>query len=634
MTDRHRILVLAVAFLLAVGTAPTATLAQGESSLTGSFLVGYRSVDVSGTTTKFAEDLNYDDGPRLFRLEFDFVPDENLRSAVDRIRLDVNDFGGDPYETLRLEVAKNGRYELDYRRTKSDYFYHDIILPVEEAGDPALALAGDFHTFDFERVQDRADLTFWVNDRARLLFGFDRFTKRGESTTTLDISRDEFELDKPIDESLNGWSAAFEYSWDKVTLTLEESYRDYENIVEIFAPGQSLGEDPENETILDFFFLDQPYDYSALRSRVTLAARPNERLNVVVSGVLEDLDLDVEAEESSQGIDFTGQPFTIEATGEGDINRDLELFDIDLSYLVTDHFALTGSVRQYNLDQDGELVFGGEPNDGMYEIDTTSIEAGVEWLPSREITVAVGVIEESRDVDLLTFFEGEELKNETAKTDQTGYYGRFNWRPNRTFQLSASLEDASIDDPFALTAPTDRSRYRLQGRVNLENGFWASGNYILAEYENGLNGADGWEADSDQLGVRAGYRKDGLDLGFGYQIHDVDRAVDQVVTTAPGFGGGQVFDFPVFYESEATFWDGRVRYVASQRLTVGADARFYDNDGSFGLSRDDLRAYADIAVMGSYILHLGYRTIDYDEDEVDFDDYDADIIELGLGYRW
>ena len=104
--------------------------------------------------------------------------------------------------------------------------------------------------------------------------------------------------------------------------------------------------------------------------------------------------------------------------------------------------------------------------------------------------------------------------------------------------------------------------------------------------------------------------------------------------TAPGFGGDVPFDFPVFYESDSDFIDGRIRWIGNERVTLGGDFRLYDNSGSFALARDDYRLYADIGVCKTYVLHLGYRMIDYDEDASNFDDYDADIIEVGVGYTW
>ncbi len=350
--ERQYLLTLAcLAMLLAL---PAAASAQG--AFTGLFQIGFRSVDVNGSQNKFDEDINLEDGPRLFRLEVNYIPEDELRKFADRVMIDVNNYGGDPFETLSLSVEKFGRYDFSYDRRKSAYFYEDIILPVDQAGDPALARAGDFHHFDLDRVHDRADFKVWLNDKATFNFGLNRYTRRGDSTTTLDISRDEFEFDKPVDESLNDYLGSFSYSWEKATLVLEQRYRDFDNPVELFLPGQSLGEDPNDATVLDFYFLNQPYDFTSNDSIVRLIAEPNRNLIVRAQADFQSLDLDLRADETGAGTAFNGQPLEIDSEGAGEVDRDMDLFDVDLTYLVGTNWAINFAVRQYTLDQTGTLV--------------------------------------------------------------------------------------------------------------------------------------------------------------------------------------------------------------------------------------------------------------------------------------
>jgi hypothetical protein len=56
--------------------------------------------------------------------------------------------------------------------------------------------------------------------------------------------------------------------------------------------------------------------------------------------------------------------------------------------------------------------------------------------------------------------------------------------------------------------------------------------------------------------------------------------------------------------------------------------------GTGGLDREDFRIFGEYAFAPGYLVQLGYRTIYYDEESFDFDDYDADILEVGVGYRW
>ena len=619
--------VLFTALLAVGGTVPVAHAEDTEpNAFTGTFRLGLRSVDVGGAERKYREDLNLDDGPRLFDLSFVYAPTGEEQRLVDRVDLEARNLGGDPFEHLRLGIRKFGAFTFTYDRRTSSYFYDDLILPVALA-DPNASNAGDFHTFDFDRVRDTAKLDLRLSERAKLSFGFDRFTKKGESTTTLDISRDEFELDRPIDESLNGYRGSFQYTWPKATLILEEYVRDYENAVEIFLPGFSLGENEGDATTLDFFFLDQPYDFTSFQHTARLLLRPNARMDIQITAQLEDLDLDVEAAERSQGTTFQGTPFSEEAAGAGGIDRDLEQLLVEGSYAITDRVAIVGGVSRRDLDQEGAFLFDDGLNQSAWTVATTGAELGVEWAVHREVTLALGVSQEERDVEVFAADGSFDfLADEEQRTERTGAFALASWRPARHGELSLEVEDDAFDDPFALSSPTDRRRYRLRGRYAWDSGWNLSGAYQLRRDEN--TNSD-WTGDTESLNLRVGFQSSRLAVSAGFSNVSLDREIDQVVV-----GGFLERLFAIDYEADADFFDARVRYRAHDRLTLGADVRLYQNAGSFGLEREDVRGWVEVGVLERYVLSVAYRVVDYDEDDVDFDDYDADILELGIGYSW
>ena len=100
--------------LLAAGTWSLPAAAE-EGEIDGRFRLGYRFVDTSGNENKYREDLNLDEGARLFELRLDFEAPENLRTLVDRASLDVQTFGGDPFETLHLRVQRFGSFDFRSR---------------------------------------------------------------------------------------------------------------------------------------------------------------------------------------------------------------------------------------------------------------------------------------------------------------------------------------------------------------------------------------------------------------------------------------------------------------------------------------------------------------------------------------
>lgn len=637
MKRQTAIALLPLLFLgLGVALAPAAgAQEEGADRFDGRIVLGFRSVDVNGTATKYREDVNQSDGPRLMDFDFELTPEGAARAFADRIVLDVNDFGDDPFETLRLAVDKFGSYRFSYDRWESEYFYQDIILP-HDLADVRTSTGGDFHHFDFERVRDRAQLDVTLNPRAQLNFGFDRFTKTGESTTTLDVSRDEFELEKPVDEELFQYQAGFQYAWDKVTLVLDERYSEYENAYESFLPGFSLGEGlpPSNLTELDFFFLDQPYEYESWDHTLRVIARPTSDWIIRASGTLQTLELDLDATERSQGLTFSGTPFTTDLTGSGQIDRDADLFDLDLTYIVNDRFAVIGGYFYRNLDQEGRFTFGGSLNEGVWDIETSGFEAGLEVTLSPELTLTGGLRYETRDVAHAAeeAATGAPLATEDESTDHDGYFASLGWRPSDVFSLTVDYEDDSFDDPFTLSSPTDRSRVRARGQVNLENGVWGSASYSLTDYENDTSG---WDAETQQILARVGYRAGRFDGSLGYSAVEIDRFANFPITTLPGFGGGVVLPLPARdYSAESDFIDALVRFRVSDALLLGAEGRLYENDGSFGVERDDYKLFGEYRYASGFLWRASYRTVDYDEERFDFDDYDADVFDFGVGFSW
>ena len=625
---------LAILFTTLVISAAIVTpaVAADDDSFEGQFVIGYRFVDTDGAEGKYRQHFGLEEGVRLFGLRFNLQPESDF---LDRLDLDLDHLGGDPYESLHFAARKYGAYRFELDRRKSNYSYEDVILPLEQA-EPGLAVAGDFHTWDVDRVHDRALFEARLNDRTVLDVTFDRYTRHGESTTVFDLQRDEFELDRPIDESLDEFGVALQFDLGKITLVLDERIRDFENASNVFLPGRSLGEDPEDTSIVDFYFLDQPTDLESQQHTLRLQGRPSKRVSISASASLQELDLETFADERAGGTDFRGQPFDTETAGPGRIERDAELFDVDFSFLVTTRLALVAGVRSYSLDQDGISSFEEFVGGQLWDLETTGFELGVEFAVIDGLTIGGGLLQEERDSEFALFEgasdSGAELHGES--TDLTGLFASVTYQPIQELTIQLHLEDSSIDDPFTTASPTDRERVKLKLRYRNDNGLYATASYRGYDRENTTSG---WKSNVDHVDLRFGYRLESWDVSLGVAQIDNDRSIDQNVVTLPGFLGGQEFLYPIFFDSDAEFVDARVAWERGGRGGGGprieALFRSYDNDGSFARERDDFRLTAEIPLPKNYLLYGSLRSIDYSEVR-GFNDYDAEIAELGFGYRF
>jgi hypothetical protein len=616
MKTMTRLLGLALILSLVALPAP----AQDDSmAFTGQIFVGYRTVDVGGTENKYKEDINLEKGPRLFNFNFVLQPNGDLKQYVDRVDFTMSNFGGDPFESMHLDVRKYGRYDFRLLHTKSSYFYQDTILPEDPARSREV-VAGDFRHFNFDRVRDEAKLGLQLNKAAKFTFDFNRYTKLGTGTWPLDYQRAEIELDRSIDESFNEFTAGFQYAWDKATLVLSEGLRDYSNVFDLFLPGSATS----GSTVIDFLFFNQPYDYTSHTHTVQLLAHPNSKFTVKASGIVQNLDLDISASQDSAGLNFQGNPYDVAASSKGSVSRDNDLFDLDLTYLATTKVGLVGGFWYRKATQDGQLPFEGELGTGHWSVKTSGGRAGVQFSPSATVVVTGGVQYETRKANLRNLEPGEDdFHTHDNTTDATGFFADLNWKPNSKFMLTGEAEDSSYDSPYTLKSPTDRQRFRVRGRYNVHKGYYVSGSYLTNIYKN--NDSD-WDAHYDMANFRLGYQNDDLAATVGWGWIDISRQIDQELSS------GQLFMND--YQGTANFYDGQVRWTVNPVWAIGAQARFYTNTGSFGIDRDDERAFVEYTFQSNYVLHVGYRHIKYNEKDYNFDDYDANIAEFSIGYRW
>lgn len=597
-----------------------ARLAAAASS--GHVDVGVREVDVDGDEAKYEQQVNLDSGPRLFGLGFSFEPAPGTGNAPDRVSLQASGLGGDPYQNIRAEIRKYGAYRFTYERDQSDYVYHDLLIDPADA-DVEASTGGDFRSFDFRRTRDRAAFEMRLTDRACFNLGFDRYEKDGESTTPIDVEREEFELDAPVEEILESFDLGFAYDWDRMTISLNQRWREFDNDTSAFLPGASEGSEPGEPTRLDYYFLDQPYGYDSSESRVGLIIRPAARWQVKADLFYADLEMDFDARERSQGSDWQDIDFTRDLAGTGGADREtLQLF-VAASYAITDRIRLTASVRDQSLDQDADMSFDSVPGISDWQIDTTGVALGAEAMLGNGWTVSGGWTGESRETRYEAAMNGF-AAGEEVETDRDGFYAMVSYRPGTRWNLSFSAEDNGIDDPFTLASPTDSRRYRLRGAYRWDNGVNLSASWTERKNDNDNSG---WESESSHADVRLGYSSDAISASVGASFTDMERSIDQEVS-----GGFRQDLFLIRYDADSSFVDGMFAWQAAEWLDLSASFRDYDNDGSFEVARQDYRLAAGFSLPDGYGLGLSWRRVDFEEGGLE--EFDADIWEASLTYRW
>ena len=411
-----------------------------------------------------------------------------------------------------------------------------------------------------------------------------------------------------------------------MTLVFQEQIRNFDNATELFLPGAS---DRNPDTIILSFFRSQPYDLRSFQHTARLNLTPSPRWLVRASVSVDNTRFDGEASESSATLS-DGTISTNEASGSGTVDRDTSWFEVDASYLLNDRISLTGSLWRDDLDQNGDFAFGGNVNRGAWDMSKAGFEAGLQYAFTGSASVSGGLRYESRDVDYGAG-SGSEPEARSRNTSHTGVFLAADWKPKSPLAFNAELETGKHNDPFTLASPTDRLRFRAQAKLTSPSGAYANVTYVGHRLKNddrpeGTATPSDWESDRDQVNARGGYRKAGLDFSAGFAFVRVRHDVAQTINPA-----SSPFVIPILYAADSNFFDARLRWRFDPRWRVGVDLRFYDNEGSFAVRRNDLRAYVEATVHERYLVNLGVRRLDYEEKLRGFNNYDANLVEASIG---
>lgn len=592
---------------------------EQTNNLKGKFLFGYRFVDTSGTVERYKQDINLDDGLRLFNFSLQITPNETLKNLFDRIDVNMYNFGGDPYETFHLAIQKIGAYKFQYNRRKSNYFYADQHKIA--GGEPYNPF-----TFNFDRTMDSMFFKITVHKNVDVYANFDRYGKMGNSTLTLDINRIEFEFDKPIEENYRAFTLGVDAHIKNFTFSFAEKVMDYDNANSFFLPGAADGGDGSRyPSTLNYFSLDQPYDLKTYTHTFKATGRLFDRLLLNGKARISNQDMDLTYAEKADGMDYLGRFFMYDQGGSGQFERDISLFDVDATYLLHDKLALVAAFRFNEFDQEGYLTIDGDREDAMLNYKNTAAEGGVQYQFSSRMVLTAGYRYEIRKLD------GTETVTYEEETTRNGIYGNIKWDV-KALKITADYQFGDYDDPFTLISPTSFHRFRFTAKANVDD-FNFSGSYLYNKANSEVYD-DEWNSTKNQFSLRAGYNGQKIRASAGYSLLDVEHKGDRTIAYPPSWEGAGSFAWDILYEGKSHLFDAYLSADLEDNWALGGYVNFYTNRGFWEIDRFTLKAYVEYTFNNGLVSQIGYRYVDFEESLSGFNDYSANIFEISFGYRW
>jgi len=606
--------------LLAAAAAPPL---RAQSKFSGDFQLGFRTVNTSGpgAAAKYREDFNLRGGARLYNLNLSFTPDEGGRKLFDRFDLVMVNLGGDPYETISASLQKYGKYIIKYDRRKSAFFYKDL-TQVEGGG------LYDLHTLDFDRVSDSGSAKVWLTHNADVYFTFDRFTRKGASTTTQDIGREVFLFDKPVQEESRQVAVGLDLHFNRYTFGLEEKYLNFKNDNSYFLPGATDGgAGAEFPTALNNYFLNDPYELKTTIETFRFTARPFNRLFFSGSGQVSNLDEDLTHAETGSGINDFNRNFSISETGSGRFERNIQRYELDVNYLVMRRLSIVGAMRYHRLEQTGSLTIDGEAQSVDFGFKTLGVDAGIQYEFAPRLVLTLGYRFEKRKLDNLetVAFDFDTLKN--------GAFGNLRWDVTRMLKLTVDYEHSSYDNPFTLISPSSFDRLRATAKYQM-GVFSVTATYLYNNSKSDID-EDSFKISRNQFGLRAGYHGRRYKAFVGYTYLQAKRQGLRTVSFLPWWTTpGGTFLWDILYEGKANLFDANISCDLSEAWRIGGWANYYSDTGSYQVRRTMVKVFLEYTMLGGYTAQIGYRFADFEEPVLGFNNYRANIFEFSFGYRW
>jgi hypothetical protein len=201
--------------------------------------IGYRWVsDTGGNKDVYRSMVNLGDGPKVLRSSISLRTNYGAGTLFDRLDLSFNNWGGDPYNTMRLNLSRSDLYEFraDYRNLNYYNFLPVFANPLLGSG----SLFGQ-HSLNVTYRSTDLELRLFPNGRFRPYVGYSRSSGFGPGFTTTEFTGNEFQLRSNWRYASDDYRGGVVVALPGVAFTVEQGYRVLRNDTAVTHAGDVTG---------------------------------------------------------------------------------------------------------------------------------------------------------------------------------------------------------------------------------------------------------------------------------------------------------------------------------------------------------------------------------------------------------
>ncbi len=189
-----------------------------EQWLGGSVEFGYRwRTDVAGNFNAYRSVVNLGEGPKL--LNADFTIRNSTHKVFDRMNVLLHGWGGDPYNTARVDVSREKSYRLtaDYRNMAYFNFLPSYANPLLSSG-----VLMNQHSFDTARRYVDLQLDLLPGARITPYLGYTRNSGSGSGLTDFVMDQNEYPVRNFLGDKTDEFRGGVRLEFNRFHVTLEQ----------------------------------------------------------------------------------------------------------------------------------------------------------------------------------------------------------------------------------------------------------------------------------------------------------------------------------------------------------------------------------------------------------------------------
>ncbi len=241
---------------------------------------GYRwRSGVGGNFDSYRSVVNLGEGPKL--LNADFTIQNSTHKVFDRMNVLLHGWGGDPYNTARVDVSREKSYRLtaDYRNMAYFNFLPSYANPLISSG-----VLMNQHSMDTARRYADLQLDLFPGSRVTPYLGYTRNAGSGSGLTDFVADQNEYAVRNFLGDKTDEFRAGVRLEFNRFHMTLEQggqTFKDDQHVTDALRTTGNRSA-PVFGQQLSLTSLDQAYGIrgDGIYSKVLLTASPANWVNL------------------------------------------------------------------------------------------------------------------------------------------------------------------------------------------------------------------------------------------------------------------------------------------------------------------------------------------------------------------